>query len=147
MLLAAVAGVLMVTLFLVLRREPEEEKMSAGWCGVRSPPPGDKSEEYARGKDLFIQNCAACHNKNMKDNLTGPALGGVENRWSKFPRKDLYNYIRHSQAMTKAKHPRAHQLWKEWKPAIMNDFSPLTDQEIENLLYYIRAQQVQYSNR
>ena len=28
------------------------------------------------GKELFIANCASCHNKNMKDKLTGPALGG-----------------------------------------------------------------------
>ena len=37
------------------------------------------------GKDLFVANCAACHNKNMKDNLTGPALGArlkeLQRRW------------------------------------------------------------------
>ncbi|HMT00593.1 MAG TPA: c-type cytochrome, partial [Saprospiraceae bacterium] len=30
------------------------------------------------GKTLFTANCAACHAKNMKSALTGPALGGVE---------------------------------------------------------------------
>ncbi|MBK8557670.1 MAG: c-type cytochrome [Lewinellaceae bacterium] len=34
------------------------------------------------GKSLFIANCASCHAKDMKSNLTGPALGGVEERWS-----------------------------------------------------------------
>ncbi len=28
------------------------------------------------GKNLFKNNCAACHNKSMKDDMTGPALSG-----------------------------------------------------------------------
>ena len=32
------------------------------------------------GKALFSQNCASCHAVNKK--LTGPALAGVEDRWS-----------------------------------------------------------------
>ena len=59
------------------------------------------------GKTLFVANCAACHNKNMKDNLTGPALGGMEERWSGFPRKDLYAWIRNSQALIATGHPYA----------------------------------------
>ena len=38
------------------------------------------------GKSLFKANCAQCHAKNMKSNLTGPALGGVEERWADYPR-------------------------------------------------------------
>lgn len=73
----------------------------------------------------------------MKTKLTGPALGGVENRWAKYPREDLYNYIRNSQRMLKDKHPEALEIWKEWQPAIMNDFPNLTDDDIESLLLYI----------
>ena len=48
-------------------------------CGTKS----DISTTSLRvGKTLFWQNCAMCHNKNMKDDLTGPALGGVINRWN-----------------------------------------------------------------
>ncbi|MBI5914780.1 MAG: cytochrome c, partial [Bacteroidetes bacterium] len=36
------------------------------------------------GKVLFKNNCASCHNKNMKDKLTGPALGGLQERWAAF---------------------------------------------------------------
>ena len=32
------------------------------------------------GKTLFQNNCASCHNKNMKSDLTGPALGDVDPR-------------------------------------------------------------------
>ncbi|MGI9160710.1 MAG: c-type cytochrome, partial [Saprospiraceae bacterium] len=89
------------------------------------------------GKTLFTANCAACHNKNMKDKLTGPALGGTEERWAAYPRTDLYKWIRASQSMISAGHPRATELWNQWKPTAMNNFPGLTDDQIESLLLYI----------
>ncbi|MBK8195714.1 MAG: c-type cytochrome [Lewinellaceae bacterium] len=89
------------------------------------------------GKNLFIANCASCHNKNMKDNLTGPALAGVEERWAEFPRKDLYAWIRNSQGLIASGHPRANELWAKWKPTLMNNFPGLTDEQIESMLLYI----------
>ncbi len=93
----------------------------------------------AAGKELFIANCASCHNKNMKDDLTGPALAGTEERWAAFPRKDLYAWIRNSQALIATGHPRATELWAKWKPTLMNNFTGLTDEQIESLLLYISA--------
>jgi cytochrome c2 len=92
------------------------------------------------GKELFIANCASCHNKNMKEKLTGPALGGVEERWSAFPRKDLYAWIRNSQVLIASGHPRATELWNTWKPTQMNSFTGLTDEQIESVLLYINDQ-------
>jgi len=92
------------------------------------------------GKTLFLNQCASCHNKNMKDNLTGPALGGVEERWAEFPAEDLYAWIRNSQAMIASGHPRATELWNKWKPTVMNSFPALTDEEIGSLLLYINDQ-------
>ena len=89
------------------------------------------------GKSLFGANCAACHNKNMKDDLTGPALSGVEDRWADFPREDLYKWIRNSQAMVSEGHPRAVELWNTWKPTLMNNFPGLTDEQIESIILYI----------
>jgi len=90
------------------------------------------------GKELFVANCASCHNKNMKDDLTGPALAGTEERWAAFPRKDLYAWIRNSQALIATGHPRATELWAKWKPTLMNNFAGLTDEQIESLLLYIK---------
>ncbi|TNE55175.1 MAG: c-type cytochrome [Bacteroidetes bacterium] len=89
------------------------------------------------GKSLFSANCAACHNKNMKDRLTGPALAGLEDRWADYPRADLYKWIRASQTMVSEGHPRATELWNEWKPTIMNNFPGLTDDQIESIILYI----------
>jgi cytochrome c2 len=89
------------------------------------------------GKEIFTNNCASCHNKNMKDPLTGPALGGVEARWAKFPRKDLYSWIRNSQALIASGHPRAVEVWNQWKPTQMQNFTGLTDEQIESMLLYI----------
>ena len=91
----------------------------------------------AEGKALFKANCQSCHAGNMKTKLTGPALAGVEERWADYPRTDLYKWIRQSQALISAGHPRATELWNEYKPTVMNNFTNLTDDQIEGILLYI----------
>jgi cytochrome c2 len=93
--------------------------------------------DLAAGKTLFVNQCASCHAKDMKSDLTGPALAGVEERWADYPREDLYSWIRNSQAMISAGHPRAKELWAEWGPTIMNNFPAFSDQDMENILAYI----------
>lgn len=134
LLLAIVALVVNLSLSDYSRGQQE----SGAFCGVASVE--STHPQYMKGKELFAANCASCHNKNMNDNLTGPALAGVEARWSTFPRTDLYRWMRGSQAMIKSGHPRAKDLWAQWKPVIMNDFAALSDADIEALLFYIRQQ-------
>jgi hypothetical protein len=76
----------------------------------------------------------------MKDNLTGPALGGSEERWSAYPKEDLYSWIRNSQAMIAAGHPRATELWNQFKPTVMNSFPAFSDDDIASILMYIDEQ-------
>lgn len=90
-----------------------------------------------KGKDLFKANCAACHNKNMKDKMTGPALGTVLADWSAYPPKDLHDWIRNSQGLIAKGHPKAVELWNLYKPVVMTPFNSLTDQDINDLLAYI----------
>lgn len=89
------------------------------------------------GKTSFKNNCAACHNKNMKDALTGPALAGSKDRWASYPKSDLYSWIRNSQALIKKGHPKATELWNQYKPTVMTAFPNLSDDEIESILLYI----------
>lgn len=89
-----------------------------------------------QGKTLFKNNCASCHAKNMVSKLTGPALAGVEDRWEN--QEDLYKWIRNSQSMIfEDAHPRAVELWDEWKPTAMTAFPNLTDDEIGSMLAYV----------
>ncbi|MCI1268122.1 MAG: c-type cytochrome [Saprospiraceae bacterium] len=89
------------------------------------------------GKASFKNNCASCHNKNMKDNLTGPALAGVEARWSAFPKADLYSWIRNSQGLIAKGHPRAVELYNTYNKLVMTAFPAISDEEIESILLYI----------
>lgn len=98
------------------------------------------SPSAQKGKDLFKNNCATCHIRDMQSNLTGPALGGVQERWAAYPRSDLYQWIRNSQALIDAGHPRAQELWKKWKPVIMTPSSSLKDEDIEAILSYVEEQ-------
>ncbi len=92
------------------------------------------------GKTLFKGQCATCHAKDMKTKSTGPALGGVEERWADYPKEDLYAWIRGSQQMVQAGHPKATELWDEWKPTVMTNFPNLSDAQIDNILAYINCQ-------
>lgn len=89
------------------------------------------------GKTLFRNYCAQCHSKDMKTAMTGPALGGAQERWA--DDEALYSWIRNSQAMIAAGHPRAVELWNEWKPTVMTAYPDLTDDEIGSLLAYING--------
>lgn len=97
---------------------------------------GIAQEDMAAGEKLFKANCNQCHNRDMKNDLTGPALGGAAERWADYPQEDLYEWIRNSQKMIAEGHPRAVELWNQWKPTVMNSVN-LTDEEIGNILAYI----------
>jgi cytochrome c551/c552 len=85
------------------------------------------------GKALFNANCASCH-KIDKD-LTGPALMGVEERWSS---KDLLKlWIKNWDAAVKTGDAYAVKM-KDWSPNVMNVFPNLADAELEAILTYIR---------
>lgn len=90
------------------------------------------------GKQLFKANCAQCHNRNMKDNLTGPALGGITERWA--GREELlYSWIRNSQSVIASGDPYAVDLYNTWNKVLMNPFPNLTDDEIGSILAYVDA--------
>jgi len=111
--------------------EPDEN-IALGVMIVEEP-----NSNLAKGKSLFKSNCATCHNKNMKDDLTGPALAGVTERWMAFPKEDLYNWIRNSQKLINEKHPKAMEVGKEWGFVAMTSFPNLSNEDIEAILLYV----------
>jgi len=89
------------------------------------------------GKKLFKNYCATCHAKNMVSAATGPALAGSQERWG--DDEALYAWIRNSQQMIQQGHPRALELWEEYKPTIMTAFTALKDEEIASILAYVNG--------
>jgi cytochrome c2 len=90
-----------------------------------------------QGKELFnAKGCMACHSKDMKTDLTGPALSGVESRWEN--RDELFNWIRNSQQMIEAGHEYGTALFEKYNKVQMLPYPDLTDEEIEALLAYIK---------
>lgn len=99
----------------------------------------DSLPDPNRGKLLWKQNvCGACHNSNMRDDMTGPALAGVAERWAAFPVEELYEYIRYSQAVTAKGHPQAVKVWQAWRPVLMNNYPELSNEDCADLLAYIK---------
>ncbi len=73
----------------------------------------------------------------MKSDMTGPALGGVQERWSDYPESDLYEWIRNSQSLIDAGHPKAIEVYNEYNKQLMTAFPALTDDEVGSILLHI----------
>ena len=120
--------------------ESSEEEETLESCGVvenSQLSKFDNSESFQLGRQLFKNNCASCHAKNMKADLTGPALKGVLDRWEN--KEDLYAWIRNAQAFLATGDEYANALFLEWGTP-MTAFPNLKDEEIEAILNYIEIQ-------
>lgn len=106
-------------------------------------PTADTSPEYMKwkeGKDIFKSNCAACH--NPKADGTGPSLYGTTQRWNaagehkgKEGKEWLYSWIRNWNEPVNAGYRYAVEMANS-RPAQMNTFPFLKDEQIELILFY-----------
>ncbi len=96
---------------------------------------GETLQMYEKGKELFLSKCLACHNNDMLTASTGSALGGITQRRKK---EWLRSYIRNSYKMILEKDPEAVELYAKAQ-VVMQGFSNLTDEEIDQILVYIEA--------
>lgn len=115
----------------------ENNKPSAANHTIIGKPIPDLAAEalYQAGRTLFITNCASCH--MVKNNLTGPALLGVEQRWQS--KKLLYEFISNPQAVI-AKNAYAKALYNDYNKTEMTAFPSLTDVQIDLILKYVKAE-------
>ena len=93
------------------------------------------AQDPVNGQTLFLNNCASCHNNNMVDDMTGPALAGVQDRWKKFP-NDLYKWIRNSVSLAESGQPYAANMIN-WSSSQMTAFENLDDASIDDILAYV----------
>lgn len=97
---------------------------------------GGDTAALDNGKKLYKDNCAACHSKDMKAKMTGPALGGVQERWS--GKEDLLKkWIKNSTAVIESGDEYAVSLFNEYNKIPMTAFPNLKTGEIDDILAYI----------
>ena len=108
---------------------------------VAEEPAADTSGgDAVKGKQLFNQNCAACHALNRK--MTGPALANVETRLAEEEGLDkewLYAWIKNSAGMISAGDAYAVKIYNEHNQAAMTAFPTLSDADIDDILAYTAA--------
>ncbi|MDT7829464.1 cytochrome c3 family protein [Pricia sp. S334] len=94
----------------------------------------------AAGKQLFNQNCAACHALNRK--MTGPALANIESKLQEeegLGKDWLYEWIKNSPGMIADGDPYANEIYEEYNQAAMTPFPTLSNEDIDNILAYTAA--------
>jgi cytochrome c2 len=131
---ALVCGLVAVIIFgamiyPVFKNEPEQSKEFR--CGTFT------REGVSEGKTLFINNCAQCHNKNMKDKLTGPALYN----WRAYcaDENELHLFLSQKKISKSRELSKAYKkLKKEYAPANCMLFPNLTKEEVIDITHYIR---------
>lgn len=89
------------------------------------------------GKMLFKENCAACHSIG-KGRLVGPDLKDVHTRYE--DTTHLLKWIRNAPQMIKEGDAQAVALYNEYNKVMMTDFSFLSEEQIKNILAYIKEE-------
>lgn len=93
-------------------------------------------EAIANGESLFNANCKTCHRVHQK--LVGPALANVYDR---APSIDwVKRFIRNSAAVIASGDEYAVNLYNEYNKTQMTAFTGLKDDQIMNILAYIKAE-------
>jgi cytochrome c2 len=88
------------------------------------------------GESIFNANCKACH--RVKTKLVGPALAGVYDR---APSIDwIKSFIRNSSGVIASGDAYANKLYNEYNKTQMTAFSSFKDEDIMNVLAYIKAE-------
>ena len=90
------------------------------------------SQDYAKGKQLFNQHCAACHKMDRK--LVGPPLQDViEAQGKDWTKEWIYN----SKALIDSGDEHAVEIWEEYNRAAMPSYQFLKDEELNDIVEYL----------
>jgi len=90
----------------------------------------------AAGKQLFDTNCKTCHRINER--LIGPPLGHVYERAPSI--EWIHDFVRNSSAVIASGDPYAVNLFNEYNKVLMTSFSSLKNEDIDNILAYIKSE-------
>lgn len=108
--------------------------LAAAFMGLAGMGASSQAQDLQAGKTMFNEKCAACHTVS-KDITTGPGLEGINDRRSK---EWLHSWIKDSKGMIASGDSQAVAIFKEFKEVEMQQFPELTDEQIDNILHYIK---------
>lgn len=92
----------------------------------------------AAGKQLFDTNCKTCHQVHKK--VIGPPLAAV---YERTPSIDwIKSFVKNSSAVIASNDPYAVSLYNQFNKTTMTAFTSLKDEDIMNILAYIKAETV-----
>lgn len=104
-------------------------------CSVFSQEIDEARQE--RGANLFKTHCVACHKLDKK--LIGPALGNIEEKRSK---EWLVRWIKDNEELRESGDKDAIAIFEEYNGSPMTPFPQLTDEDIDDILYYTKVGEV-----
>lgn len=90
------------------------------------------SQDFEKGKELFKQNCAACHKMDSK--MIGPPLiNVVEKQGRDWVKRWVYN----SQELISTGDQHANEIFKEYNEMAMPAYNWLEDSDLESIITYL----------
>lgn len=96
--------------------------------------------DAVKGKQLFNQNCAACHALDRK--MTGPALANFETRLLEeegLNKEWIYAWVKNSPGVIASGDAYANKIYTEYNQAAMTPFPTLSNQDIDDIIAYTAA--------
>ncbi len=107
------------------------------WDKTNTKVFASNSEEISLGDSLYTSLCTSCHASNLRQNLTGPALGNVH----LYRDKDWLNdFTRNSINMIASGDSLALCTYTKYRKVVMTSFPFLTDSDIKAIYAFIENQ-------
>jgi cytochrome c2 len=99
-----------------------------------APAPAALSAEATKGKEIFTNNCAACH-ASTDEVVVGPGLKGIESRrdaaW-------VEKWVQNPQKVLAGGDKYANDLFKKFNGTQMTAFPNLGTEDIKNILAFLK---------
>lgn len=90
------------------------------------------SQDFEKGKELFKQNCAACHKMDSK--MIGPPLINVVDKQG---RDWVKRWVWNSQELISSGDQHANEIFKEYNGMAMPAYNWLDDSDLESIITYL----------
>jgi mono/diheme cytochrome c family protein len=98
----------------------------------------EDAASISAGATLFSSNCKSCHKIHAES--VGPALAGVYDRAPSIPW--IIDWVHNSSKVVASKDEYGVAIFEKYKKSKMTDFTTLKEQDILNILAYIKAETI-----